>query len=79
MTSFCRYDDSQIRRRLRVHQRCLRTFAGVPLSLGGFVRPGANGERDHGPHIRTIHTAACMAWMRTTVCSGATTGCRDHM
>jgi len=79
MTSFCRYDDPKIRRRLCVHQRCLRTFTCVPLSLGGFVRPGANGKRDHGPHVRTIHITTRMAWMRTAVRSGAIARCRDHM
>lgn len=75
----CRYDDPQVRWRLRVHQRCLRIFASVPLPLGGLVRPGANGERDHGTYIRAIHIAARMARMRATVCSGAITRCRDHM
>lgn len=75
----CRYDDPQIRWRLRVHQRCLRIFAGISLPLGGLVRPGANWERDHGTHVRTIYTAARMARMRATICSGATTCCRDHV
>lgn len=75
----CRYDDPQIRWRLRVHQRRLRTFASVPLPLGGLVRPGANRERDHGTYVRTIHTAARMARMRAAVRSGPITRCCHHM
>jgi len=81
MIHFCiyRYDDSQKRRRLRVHQRRLRTLTGVPLSLGGVIHPRADGKCHYSAHIRAVHLAACLARMRATVRSSAAPCRRDNV